>query len=157
MIGDEFNGYLDFIVCLLPDPPESSNSAAETKMPIVAQPLVIGKAGIYDGKEIGFIFNKRHWGKGYAFEALDAIIKHFWMYPGGRMEAGCTPATSCAQASDSVETIKADVDPRNEASLKLLKKLGFVEIGYEERTFYTHLGWCDSVYLELQRCQSKEN
>jgi RimJ/RimL family protein N-acetyltransferase len=40
------------------------------------------------------------------------------------------------------------VDPRNKACLRLLDKLGFQVVGYGEKTYKTHLGWCDSVYLE---------
>lgn len=45
----------------------------------------------------------------------------------------------------------ADVDPRNESSIRLLKGFGFVETGRAERTFETGLGWCDSVYFALER------
>lgn len=48
-----------------------------------------------------------------------------------------------------VEGVVADVDPRNEGSIGILRRFGFVETGREERTFETHLGWCDSVYLGL--------
>lgn len=45
----------------------------------------------------------------------------------------------------------ADADPRNDASLRLLEKFGFVETGRESNTFDTHIGLCDSVYLRLDR------
>lgn len=140
MINGDFNGYLDFIVCLLhPDPTKLSG-------PPNHQPLVIGQAGVYDGKEIGFIFNKKYWGKGYAKETLEAIIKHYWACMEKKKVGGTTRTT---RSSKNMNTIRADVDPRNEASLKLLKKFGFVEVGCKKNTFQTHLGWCDSVYLEL--------
>lgn len=50
-----------------------------------------------------------------------------------------------------VQRVLADVDPRNGASIGILRRFGFEEVGREERTFETHLGWCDSVYLELRR------
>lgn len=50
-----------------------------------------------------------------------------------------------------VGSLKADVDPRNTASLRLLEKSGFVETGRKENTYETHFGWCDSVYLGLER------
>ena len=49
-----------------------------------------------------------------------------------------------------VEGVVADVDPRNEGSIGILRRFGFVETGRAENTFETHLGWCDSVYLELK-------
>ena len=95
----------------------------------------IGKAGIWSsadhskGPEIGLLLNREYWGQGFMFEALMALIPQFW--------------------KEGVEKVIADVDPRNERSLGLLRKCGFVEIGREERTMETHLGWCDSVFLEL--------
>ena len=51
-----------------------------------------------------------------------------------------------------VRRVRADVDPRNEGSVGILRgRFGFVEVGREERTVETHLGWCGSVYLELGR------
>ena len=95
---------------------------------------MIGKAGIWNGKEVGFIFNKAYWKKGYAFEALSAIMKQYWS------------TREPENVGDS--QVKADVDPRNKACLNLLNKLGFQVVGYGEKTYETHLGWCDSVYLE---------
>lgn len=50
-----------------------------------------------------------------------------------------------------VERVVADADPRNEACLGVMRKFGFRETGRAERTYETHLGWCDSVYFELER------
>lgn len=50
-----------------------------------------------------------------------------------------------------VERVLADVDPRNVGSIGILRRFGFEEVGREEGTFETHLGWCDSVYFELRR------
>jgi len=44
---------------------------------------------------------------------------------------------------------RADVDPRNARSLKLLKNLGFRETGTAKRTYQIGDEWTDSVYLEL--------
>ncbi|KAF8159230.1 acyl-CoA N-acyltransferase [Crassisporium funariophilum] len=131
MLGSKYNGVLDFAVCLLPTAP---TGPCETSTSIlVPAPIVIGKAGVYNGEEIGFIFNKAYWGKGYATEALKAIMKEFW------------------NLNTSYAPLLADVDPRNEGSLRVLKKLGFEEVGRGEKTFETHLGWCDSVYLAAAR------
>lgn len=71
-------------------------------------------------------------------EALAAVIDHVWSGKGGDMNK-----------------IVADVDPRNVASVGILKKLGFEVTGYGEKTYETHLGWCDSVYLTLQKPSAK--
>ena len=98
---------------------------------------MIGKAGVWNGEEVGFIFNKAYWRKGYAFEALRAIMQQFW---------------STRKPGDA-DKIKADVDPRNKASLHLLNRLGFQVVGHAEKTYRTHLGWCDSVYLEANNVE----
>jgi RimJ/RimL family protein N-acetyltransferase len=45
--------------------------------------------------------------------------------------------------------VRADVDPGNAGSLKLLERLGFKRTGTAERTFKIGEMWVDSVYLEL--------
>ncbi len=92
---------------------------------------VIGKAGIWRKGEIGFILAPDVWGRGLGFEACKVLLEHYFdTHPNG--------------------VLIADVDPRNEASLKLLDNLGFRRTGYEERTFQLGDEWCDSVYLELR-------
>lgn len=91
---------------------------------------LIGKVGLYRFPEIGFIFHPDAWGRGYAREALELVIDR---------------AFSC----HGLPEITADVDPRNEASLRLLKRLGFQETGRASRTWHIAGQWCDSVYLRL--------
>lgn len=73
------------------------------------------------------------WAKGYMAEAFMALLG-----PDGVLW------------KRGVERVVADVDPRNGGSMGILRRFGFVEVGRAERTFETHLGWCDSVYLELK-------
>ena len=92
----------------------------------------IGKAGCWRLPEIGFILHPDHWGKGFAREALEAVIATlFERHP--------------------VTALKADVDPRNHASLSLLKSLGFVETGRAKGSWIVGEEVCDSVYLALPR------
>lgn len=93
---------------------------------------LIGKAGLWNGDEIGFLFSPATWGHGYGHEALGAVIAHAFG-AGGRTQ------------------IRADVDPRNERCLRLLTRLGFRETGRAERTFCIGGEWSDSVYLALER------
>ncbi len=93
---------------------------------------LIGKAGLWNGDEIGFLFSPAVWGQGYAREALGAVIRHAFT-TGGRTQ------------------IRADVDPRNERCLRLLTRLGFRETGRAERTFCIGGQWSDSVYLVLRK------
>jgi len=91
---------------------------------------VVGKAGLWSGNELGMIFASGVWGRGYASEAVSAVI-----------------ARAFARGLGS---IKADVDPRNAKSLRLLRKLGFVETGSAECTLLIGEEWVDSVYFELR-------
>jgi ribosomal-protein-alanine N-acetyltransferase len=92
----------------------------------------IGKAGCWKLPEIGFILHPRCWGQGLAAEACNAVIAHIF-------------------ATYDLDAITADVDPRNEASLRLLARLGFVETGRASATFEIEGVISDSVYLALHR------
>lgn len=88
----------------------------------------IGKAGLWRYPWIGFLFHPDVWGRGFASEAVAAVIDDGF-------------------ARRGLAAIDADVDPRNVASLRLLGKLGFVETGRAQRTLRLGEEWCDSVYL----------
>src|SRR5690242_4420906 len=94
--------------------------------------LLIGKAGLWHSNEIGFLFSPAVWGKGYAREALQAVIDR-------------------AFGERGLEDIRAEVDPRNERCLRLLTRLGFRETGRAERTWHIGGEWSDSVYLSLKK------
>ena len=93
---------------------------------------VIGKAGCWKLPEIGYILHPSVWGRGYATEALTAVVAHVF-------------------ANHAIPEIIADVDPRNPASLTVLTKLGFRETGRAERTIQIGDDWFDSIYLALKR------
>jgi ribosomal-protein-alanine N-acetyltransferase len=92
---------------------------------------VIGNAGLYRFPRIGFILHRDHWGRGFAGEALRFVIDRAFRVHG-------------------LERIEADVDPRNQASLACLTRLGFTEYERKERTWMIGGEWLDSVYLELR-------
>jgi RimJ/RimL family protein N-acetyltransferase len=92
---------------------------------------VIGKAGFFRFPEIGFILHPEAWGHGFAREAL-------------------VPVLDRAFRVHRLALVEADVDPRNEASLRLLASLGFEEAGRASRTWNIAGEWCDSVYLQLR-------
>jgi RimJ/RimL family protein N-acetyltransferase len=91
---------------------------------------VIGKAGLWRFPEVGYILAPAAWGQGFASEALRAVL--------GR-----------AFDTHGLEAVTADVDPRNERSLRLLGRLGFRQTGRKARTWLVGDRWCDSVYLRL--------
>lgn len=92
----------------------------------------IGKAGCRRVPQIGYILHPDQWGKGYAREAMVAVIAHVF-------------------AHFEIDALKADIDPRNAASLGLLERLGFEPSGRAERTWLIGEEWCDSVYYTLKR------
>jgi [ribosomal protein S5]-alanine N-acetyltransferase len=93
---------------------------------------VIGKTGCYRVPEIGYMLHPDQWGRGYAREALTAVIPAvFERFP--------------------IPAIKADIDPRNIASIRLLEGLGFTETGRASGTWTLGDEVCDSVYYALKR------
>ena len=91
--------------------------------------VVIGKAGLWNGSEIGVMLARETWGRGYAAEALSAIIERAFAH--GQTE------------------IVADIDPRNTASLKLFERLGFRQTGSATATFQIGEVWTDSLFFAL--------
>ena len=93
---------------------------------------VIGEVGAGRLPDFGFILHPDVWGRGFATEASRAAIAHIF-------------------AVTDTPDLRADVDPRNAASLAVLARLGFVETGRAARTFLLGEEWCDSIYLTLAR------
>lgn len=112
---------------MIESPPDESNDFV-----VELDGEVIGKAGGRQLPEIGFILHPDHWGQGLAEEAARAVIESTF-------------------ATFDLPELKADVDPRNLPSLRLLKRLGFEECGRAARTWFVNDAWADSVYLSLRR------
>jgi RimJ/RimL family protein N-acetyltransferase len=108
------------------------DSAVREDFVIELDGRAIGKAGCWRLPEIGYILHPDHWGKGYAREAMEAVIAHIF-------------------ATRGVEKITADVDPRNTASIGLLLRLGFAETHRATGTWQVGDELCDSVYFALPR------
>lgn len=96
---------------------------------------LIGRVGMWRLTEIGYIFDRAHWGKGYASEAVGALVqKIFARFP-------------------DISEITAEIDPRNTGSDHLLRKLGFRETGHAKNTFEINGEWSDSTYFALAHPQ----
>ncbi|KAL8376922.1 hypothetical protein RB595_007852 [Gaeumannomyces hyphopodioides] len=147
------NGVTDFIVCLRmsrrrpsqdgdADDPQQNGTGVESKDgeqqgqgdEKEEDLLPIGKAGVWRDTEIGFMLARPYWGRGLAAEALKLVLDHLFA---GHGDVGRD------------QLVVADVDPRNAASLALLKKLGFEEYDFREKTFQVGEQWVDSTYLGL--------
>lgn len=82
--------------------------------------------------EVGYILNRKFWGKGYASEALARMIEYCF----DELEMG---------------RLEADVDPQNTASLRLLDRHGFEREGYFRKRWFIRNQWFDSVMFGLLR------
>ncbi len=82
--------------------------------------------------ELGYMLGSFAWGQGYMFEALRAIISH-------------------AFSDMNLRRIEADTDPRNEPSLRLLDRLGFVKEGHFRERWVVGGEVSDSAMFGLLR------
>lgn len=90
----------------------------------------IGKVGFRAFPEIGFLLARDSWGSGLATEAVEAVLERaFTVHRRG--------------------IVTARVDPDNSASLRLLRKLGFIETRREHRALLVGTEWRDDVHLEI--------
>jgi ribosomal-protein-alanine N-acetyltransferase len=117
---------------MIASPPEESDDFI-----VELDGVAIGKAGCWRLPAVGYILHPDYWGRGFATEALTAAIAHVF-------------------ANFPLAALIADVDPRNAASLAVLARLNFKEIGRASRTWQIGEAWCDSVYLGLQRPEPSE-
>lgn len=91
-----------------PMPPETGMAG-----PVFAGNRVVGMMGVglREGiAELGYMFARAHWGKGYATEIGRALIAHAW-------------------ATYDWPAVEACVFEGNPGSARVLEKLGFVETG----------------------------
>ncbi len=108
------------------------NKAGGEDFVIEQEGRIVGTVGAGRPPEFGFVLHPESWGRGLATEASVACIDHIFR-------------------TTRVAELTADVDPRNAASLRVLDKLGFAEIGRASQTFRLGDQWCDSIYLALPR------
>jgi [ribosomal protein S5]-alanine N-acetyltransferase len=105
---------------------------------------VIGTCTLYNlhpahrRAEIGFALRRSAWGRGFANEAISLLFRF-------------------AFESLDLHRLEADVDPKNERSLRLLERHGFRREGYLRERWH-HLGKVqDAVFLGLLRMEWSES
>jgi RimJ/RimL family protein N-acetyltransferase len=98
---------------------------------VLHETRVIGRSAFWSGNEVGFLFHRETWGRGLAREAVSAMLSYGF-------------------GSLGFASARADVDPDNTRSLRLLDRLGFKETGRAKGTFKIGDDWFDSVYLTLE-------
>ncbi|WP_245841485.1 GNAT family N-acetyltransferase [Sphingomonas lenta] len=86
--------------------------------------------------EIGYLLVRRHWGRGYAREAVARLLDLLFLEEGRRR-------------------VFADTDPENGPSIRLLESLGFRREGLLRAEWETHIGVRDSVVWGLLRDEWK--
>lgn len=84
--------------------------------------------------EVGFMLGRAHWGRGYAQEAVRAVLRF------------------ALEAMD-LHRVEADTHPDNAASLRLLERLGFRREGLLRERWFTYGAWSDSVLLGMLRAE----
>lgn len=80
----------------------------------------------FDSLELGYVFNRAYWGKGYAYESASVLVELAFQ--------------------KGIHRIYAECDPLNMASWKLLEKLGFQREGlFRKNVFF----WKDENGLPI--------
>jgi RimJ/RimL family protein N-acetyltransferase len=82
--------------------------------------------------DIGYALHRNHWGHGYIGEALQAVLD-FGFGPLG------------------LHRVEADIDPRNDASLRAVERLGFVREGLLRERWLVGGEVCDTALYGLLR------
>ncbi|MFL6659998.1 MAG: GNAT family N-acetyltransferase [Massilia sp.] len=80
--------------------------------------------------DIGYALTQPHWGKGYLGEAMGALLDY------GFREL-------------NLNRIEADVDPRNDASSKVLERMGFRQEGLLRERWIVNGEICDTAFYGL--------
>jgi ribosomal-protein-alanine N-acetyltransferase len=81
--------------------------------------------------EVAFLLVRREWSKGYAGEAVARLLDLLF--------------------EEGARRVFADADPDNDASIRLLQRLGFRREGVLRAEWQTHIGVRDTVILGLLR------
>ena len=82
--------------------------------------------------ELGYAMGRAHWGKGLMNEALQALVSH-------------------AFKEMQLRRLEADVDPRNDASIRTLERLGFQREGYLRERWHVNGEIQDALFYGLLR------
>lgn len=84
--------------------------------------------------EIGCTLHKVYQGKGYATEALKAIVNYLFV-------------------TLNKHRIIASVDPRNRPSLRLIERLGFRKEAHFKESYYLRGEWVDDIIYAMLRAE----
>jgi [ribosomal protein S5]-alanine N-acetyltransferase len=116
----------------------SQESGIHWGITLGSEDRLIGKCGYNEWRkahrrgDISYIIDRRHWGKGLVSEALHAVLG----YGFDRMD---------------LHSIEAGVTPGNDASTRMLQKLGFHLEGHLKESFLVEDVFVDSLIYSLLR------
>ncbi len=88
--------------------------------------------------ELGYALGRKHWGQGYMHEALQALLSY-------------------AFETLDLRRLEADVDPRNQASIQTLERLGFQKEGFLRERWEVGGEIQDALFYGLLRPEWKRN
>lgn len=110
MVSAPTNGEVAFAI-VLPLSTSNADSSAARVAATTGEGSLIGHAGIWHvpRNELVFMIDKPYWKQGYMTEVLAALITVFWQ--------------------QGLRKVWAEVDLENEASVRVLKKFGFIQVG----------------------------
>jgi len=103
---------------------------------LTSENLLIGDMGIIFTNhnkmqaEIGCTLHKNWQGKGYATEALTAMVNFLFL-------------------TLNKHRVIASIDPRNTASIRLIERLGFRKEGYFKESYFMRGEWTDDVVYAM--------
>lgn len=106
----------------------------------VDENLLIGDMGIRFTNhgmmeaEIGCTLHKSYQGKGYATEALNAMVDYLFV-------------------NLKKHRVVASIDPRNIASIELIERLEFRKEAHFKESYYLRGEWVDDVVYGMLRCE----
>lgn len=129
---DEVHDYLSN----MPRTPDVADTCFQFSIITTEDKLLIGDLGIvftsHDNRqaELGCTLNKDFHGKGYATEALHAMVDYLFLRLGKHR-------------------VFASVDPQNTASIRLIERLGFRKEAHLKESYYLRGEWVDDIIYAM--------
>lgn len=127
-------------ISTMPETMDVSNVCFQFAITDVSENRLIGDMGIiftsHDRMqaEVGCTLHKAYHRKGYATEALSAMIGYLFKVL-------------------KKHRIIASIDPRNTASIRLIERLGFRKEAYFKESYYLHGEWADDMVYAMLRTE----
>lgn len=128
---------MDAFMAMIANVPNIPNTWFQMAVCLQVNHLLIGDIGVHfpDNQhlsEIGYTISPEHQGKGYAKEALVAVINYLFTVL-------------------KKDRITASVDPSNHPSIRLLDKIGFTLESHLKKSIYQGGMWLDDCVYSLPK------